>query len=122
MRRWSYWARILPVGTPVRIPYRDGSLGVLRSCEGDVFSCEQTSPHHTKVLVAHDRALSLGKLKRLYERAGWFWCEFDVNPVLDVEFDVGQPVSVGLSEWKWGGISLDEVSIVSPARLTERGS
>ena len=52
----------------------------------------------------------------LYRDRDWIWCDFMLGPECpeDIEFDVGQPVSVGLSQLKIGsrGTYLREVSIV----------
>ena len=50
--------------------------------------------------------------ERVYPEDGWWRVAFVLDKEITEELQVGQPVSIGVSEWKWGSISLDEVSVV----------
>jgi hypothetical protein len=50
--------------------------------------------------------------RRFYPQDGWLRVAFVLDNEIREEVHVGQPLSIGISEWNCGGISLDEVSIV----------
>ena len=75
--------------------------------------------------VNHDRTLDIGRLHRIYPQDGWWRPAFTLGQQVNEELEVGQPVSVGITENKWGSIMLDEVSVVRSgavrgAQITDR--
>jgi hypothetical protein len=128
MTRYLYSARLVPVGKPVRIPFEDGSAGELATFDDQAFKVERASKAKPEIWVNHDKALRIGEVILLYRQDGWWCCDFAVPDVRDgISFEVGQPVSVGLSRLKIGsrGAWLREVSIVrhgavAGAEITER--
>jgi hypothetical protein len=115
VRRYIYTAKLLPIGKPVKIPCEDG--GPCVSTFNDTsFEIERTSKTKPEIWVNHDRDLRIGNVAMLYTHRDWWMCDFmpDRDCPDDIEFEVGQPVSVGLSQLKIGsrGMFLHEVSIV----------
>jgi len=114
--RYIYTAKLVPIGKPVRIPFQDGSPTELSTFTDKSFELERTAKTKPEVWINHDRNLRVGKVAALYRHRDWIWCDFmlDRDCPDDIEFQVGQPVSVGLSQLKIGsrGTFLREVSIV----------
>jgi len=52
------------------------------------------------------------RLERVYPEDGRWRVAFVLDDEITEELQVGQPVAIGISEWNWGSISLDEVSVV----------
>ena len=106
----------MPLGVPVRIPFEDGGPQELSTFTDSSFELERTSKTKPEIWVDHDRALRIGNVAALYTNLDWWCCDFMFGPECpdDIEFEVGQPVSVGLSQLKIGsrGTFLREVSIV----------
>ena len=110
-RRWAYTAKLVPIGVPVRIPAVKGEP-VLTTFDEKTFEMERKTAGRIKVCVDHDRTMEVGTLARLYPQDGWWHAAFVLDKDVREELQIGQPVSIGMSDWKWGSISLDEVSIV----------
>jgi hypothetical protein len=114
--RYLYSARLVPIGTPVRIPYLVGGGSKVSTFTAEDFAIERTAKTKPPVWVAHDRNLGIGRIVQLYTDAGrewWCACFAMAREVPDdVEFEVGQPVSVGIHQGRSGGTYLDEISIV----------
>lgn len=112
-RRWVYTARLVPLDVPVRIPTIAGTpTQALTTFDETTFALERTSPTRIPVLVNHDRTLDVGRLARCYPEDGWWHVAFALDRDIREELRVGQPVSAGITENKWGSLFLDEVSIV----------
>ena len=111
-RRWAYTVRLVPIGVPVRIPVQDGGKPCVSTFDENSFEMERKTPSRIKVWVDHDRTIQVGTLARLYPQDGWWHATFALDKDIREELQIGQPMSVGISHWKWGSISLDEVSIV----------
>lgn len=119
--RYVYTARLVPIGVPVRIPVEDGSAPELQTFTDWSFEIERTSRTKPEIWIDHDRSLRIGRVGMLYRHAEWWSADFllDAEVPDDVTFEVGQPVSVGLSQLKIGsgGTWLREISIVSRAAV-----
>ena len=99
MSRYIYSAKLVPIGKPVNIPFEnDGTLGISTFTDKS-FEIERTSKTKPEIWVDHDRDLRIGKIGMLYTQREWWCCDFwlDREVPNDIEFEVGQPVSVGLS-------------------------
>jgi hypothetical protein len=114
--RYIYTAKLVPIGKPVNIPDQETRQPCISTFDDKSFEIERTSKSKPEVWVDHDRNLRVGKVGALYVQRGWHWCDFQLDRDVpdDIEFEVGQPVSVGLSQLKIGsrGTFLMEVSIV----------
>ncbi|HEX5585417.1 hypothetical protein [Gaiella sp.] len=115
MSRYIYTAKLLPIGKPVNIPYEDGGR-CISTFHDKSFEVERTAKTKPEVWVNHDRDLRIGNVAMLYTHRDWWMCEFMLSREVpaDIEFEVGQPVSVGVSQLQIGsrGMFLREVSIV----------
>ena len=113
--RYIYTAKLVPIGVPVRIPSEDDGSCV-STFDDKSFEIERTSKTKPEIWIDHDRELRIGKVVMLYTHGDWICCDFHLDRDVpeDIEFEVGQPVSVGLSHLKIGsrGTFLREVSIV----------
>jgi hypothetical protein len=105
------------MGKPVRIPTEDGGTTRWKTYTFDhnSFKIERTSKTKPEVWVDHDRALRIGQVLALYvSRDQWICADFHINDATDdIDFEVGQPISVGLDLIKETSTFLREVSIVS---------
>lgn len=114
--RCIYSARLVPIGKPVRIPAEDGGTPIVSTFTDKSFEIDRRSKTKPEVWMNHERALRIGHVAMLYTQRDWWCCDFmlDRDVPDDIDFDVGQPVSVGLSQLKIGsrGTFLTEVSIV----------
>ena len=134
MTRYLYSARLVPIGKPVRMQFNDGSPPELMTFTDESFEIERTSKTKPAICIDHNKDLRIGRVGLLYTDGGpssprWWCADFmlDVDVPDDVKFEVGQSVSVGLSQLKIGsrGTFLDEVSIVprgavEGAKITRR--
>jgi hypothetical protein len=112
--RYVYSARLVPVGSPVRIPFLEGGGSKVSTFTADAFDLERTAKTKPPVWINHDPELAIGRVVQLYTDADreW-WCAhfmLDRDVPDDVELEVGQPVSVGLTGQV--GTYLSEVSVV----------
>ncbi len=118
MKRYIYEAKLLPIGEPVRIPFDDGTpCAETLTFNDKSFEIERTSKTKPEIWLNHSRDLRIGKVAMLYtSREGWWCCDFvlDRDVPDDLEFELGQPVSVGISQLKIGSGEpyLREISIV----------
>jgi hypothetical protein len=79
---------------------------------GEVRRGWSQNPERIPVYVNHDLTVDVGHLERVYTQEEWWRVAFVLDQEITDELQPGQPVSIGISEWKWGSISLDEVSVV----------
>ena len=102
MTAYLYRARLVPIGQPVRIPDPDTGRTSLHQFDDKSFEIERTSKAKPGVWVNHDRALNVGKVETLAVRQGWWIADLVLDPDVDEELQVGQPVSVGLISFTRG--------------------
>jgi hypothetical protein len=114
--RHIYTARLLPIGRAVRIPDADDATRRTYTFNNRSFEIERTSKTKPEVWIDHDPALRIGNVGMLYTQRDWWCCDFTLHRDVpeDIEFEVGQPVSVGLSQLLIGsrGTYLREISLV----------
>ena len=125
MTRYIYTARLVPLGRAVRIPDADEpTRRDVYEFTTESFTLERTSKGRVRipVLVDHDPALRVGEVGLLYVRRDWFCADFQLDRDIpdDIEFDIGQPISVGIDKLLIGseGVFLREVSLVSRAAVS----
>ena len=117
MSRYIYTCKVVPLNTPVRIPFlvADGRPAEPVTFDDQSFELERTAKTKPPVCLNHDKDLQIGRIVQLFrdQDGAWLCAHFALDPDVpdDVEFEVGQPVSVGLSNLKYGTY-LREVSIV----------
>jgi hypothetical protein len=111
--RYTYSARLLPIGRTVNVPKLDGTPDFSTFHEKS-FEVERTSKRLPDLCVAHDRDTIIGTIQMLYVYRDWWCCDFSLDPALPNELECGQPVSVGLDVIGSGHGSpfLREISIV----------
>ena len=116
MTRYLYSARLVPIEKPVCVPFVDGSPPELSTFTDESFEVERTSKTKPPIYVNHDKGLQIGRVGLLSRDGGWWCADFmlDADVPEDIEFEVGQNVSVGIQQLKIGscGTFLQEVSIV----------
>jgi len=120
--RYLYSARLVPIGKPVRIPFVENDRPPeLTTFDDSSFELERTSKTKPPVCLNHDKNLQIGRVGVLTRDGGWWCADFllDADIPDDIEFEVGQSVSVGVhqSTTGSGGTFLDEVSIVRHAAV-----
>ena len=120
--RYLYSARLVPIGKPVRIPFVENDRPPeLTTFDDSSFELERTAKTKPPVCLNHDKNLQIGRVGVLTRDGGWWCADFllDADIPDDIEFEVGQSVSVGVhqSTTGSGGIFLDEVSIVRHAAV-----
>ena len=78
------------------------------------FELDLTSRRKPPILVMHDPSVRVGEVALLYKSRGWLCCDFMLDAELPNVLEVGQPLSVGLSQLLIGSGSpfLQEISIV----------
>jgi hypothetical protein len=115
--RFVYTARLVPLdqdvtvrdqnGEPLRLVYREDTLAL-----------QAKRPQNIDVLLQHDRDLPIGRLSSLLTHRGWWIGTFTVDDER-IEFEVGDPVSVGAITLPWGSGApiLKEVSVVTRAKV-----
>jgi hypothetical protein len=103
---------------PVRIPVVRGSGSEVSTFTDESFEIERTSKTKPPVCLNHDKNLRVGRTAMLYRHAGWWCADFVLDDDVsdDIEFETGQPVSVGLSDMQVGTY-LSEISIVRHAAV-----
>lgn len=107
----------MPVDVPVRVPFEDGRPPEAMTFTDTTFELQRTMKLMPEIWVNHDRSLRIGRTHALYPWRDWWHCDFafDEDTPDDIAFDVGQPVSVGLTQLKktgGRGTFLREVSLV----------
>ena len=96
--RYFYTARLLPIGKRVNIPDEKTGKPYFTTFNDKSFEIERTSKTKPEIWVNHNQAVRVGQVVMLYvSRAGWWECDFMLDPQLPNQLDVGQPMSVGLS-------------------------
>ena len=131
MRRHIYETRLVPLGKPVSIPVvGDGTSRLMTLTFNDKsFELERTARTKPEVWVNHDRALRIGQVAMLYTSREFWCCDWlpDRDIPDDIEFEVGQPISVGLSQRKIGsgepylrGISIVRHGAIEGAKIVRR--
>ena len=111
MTKYLYQARVLPVGRPTTLP-DDAGRPVTFVFDQDNFSLSRSRAHDIPVCIGHDHGLEIGNLRSLTPNLGWWVACFELNDELGIEFEVGQPVSVGLTWHDRSVPSVEELSIV----------
>lgn len=116
--KFVYTARLVPLDQPITISDQD-NRPLTVTYRADTMALQAKRPKDVAVLLQHDRSLQIGQMTSLLVHRGWWLGTFILDRFEGIEFEVGDPVSVGAYVFERGSGEpiVREISVVTRARV-----